>query len=411
VNLPFFIAKRYLLAKKSHNLINIITGVSVAGIAVGAFALIVVLSVFNGFEKVISGMVNSVAPHFVIEPKTGKTLKLDAFPIDKLKAVQGIFAVSPVIEEDALFRYNERQHIGRIKAVSAVYQEQGLIDSTLVDGSFVTLAGTKNFAVIGAGVAWYLGVSMNNLAEPLIVYAPRRGDPSRFTLDQGFVSRPVQIAGVYASQQEFDVKYIYVDFNWASDLLEYSGEATAIEVFALHSANTKRLQLQIEELSGDSYHVKNRMQQQETLYKILKAEKWAIFIILTFILIMATFNVIGSLTMLIVEKQKDRAILHSLGAGKSLIRKLFVTEGLLISVTGGLLGLLIGVAVILIQQYFGLLKLGGSGAFVIDAYPVWLRLEDVTAVFLTVLVIGGVSSVITVYQALKNLETQKSTGV
>lgn len=406
MNLPFFIAKRYLLAKKSHNLINIITGVSVAGIAVGAFALIVVLSVFNGFEKVISGMVNSVAPHLVIEPKTGKTFELPAFPFDEIASLQGIIAVSPVIEEDALFKYNDRQHIGRIKAVSDVYQREGLIDTTMIEGSFVTLAGSSNFAVLGAGVGWYLGVNMKNPAEPLLVFAPRRGDPSRFTLDQGFVSRPVQIAGLFASQQEFDSRYVYVDFDWASDLLDYAAEATAIEVFASKNANINRLQQQVEAIAGDNFNVKNRMQQQETLYKIMKAEKWAIFIILTFILIMATFNVIGSLTMLIVEKQKDRIILHSLGAGKKLIRKLFITEGLLISLIGGLLGLLLGMVVILLQQQFGWLKLGGSGAFVIDAYPVQLKLLDAIAVFLTVLVIGCMSSLITVFHALKNLEAK-----
>lgn len=402
MNLPLYIAKRYLLAKKSHNLINVITAVSVAGVAVGAFALIVVLSVFNGFEQVISKMVNAVAPDLMISPVKGKTVESQAFPFAAIASLKGVEAIVEVVEEDALFRYGDKQHIGRIKGVGLPYQELGSMGEAMVEGEFVLERDGFQFAVAGAGVAWYLGMNVKNPSEPLLVYVPRAGSGQSFSLDQGFSNRAIQPAGVYASQQDYDARYVYVPLNWAQEMLGLEGRFSSVEVFLHQNASIKLVQQELTQLLGASFQVKDRFQQQATLYNIMRSEKWAIFIILTFILIMATFNVIGSLTMLIVDKQKDSSILKSFGATNLLIRKLFLTEGVLISVAGGLAGLLLGVILVLVQQKFGLLKLGGgSGAFVIDAYPVHLVFQDVLLVFIIVTFIGSVSSVYTVWQSMR----------
>jgi len=409
LNLSFYIAKRYLLAKKSHNLINIITAVSVIGVGIGAFALIVVLSVFNGFEKVISSMVNSVSPDLLIEARRGKVIDATAFPFEQLKGLSGIKAVIEIVEEDALLRYGEKQHIGRIKGVGDAYQHLRLLDTIIVEGEFAVRKDEFQFAVAGAGVAWYLGLNLRNPAEMLLVYVPQRGNPSSFSLDQGFNSQAINVSGVFASQQDYDARYVVVPLGWAKQLLGYTNEISGIEIFLQKSSAYKRTQKEVAQILGEDFVVKNRFEQQETLFQIMRSEKWAIFIILTFILIMATFNVIGSLTMLIVDKKKDSGILRYLGATKLMLRKLFLAEGMLISTAGGIIGLIAGALVVLLQQEFGLLKLGGgAGAFVIDAYPVQLKILDVVAVFFTVLVIGGISSFYTVRQSLKWTDEERS---
>jgi lipoprotein-releasing system permease protein len=406
LNTAFFIAKRYLLARKSHNLINIISGISVAGIGIGAFALIVVLSVFNGFERIISGLYDTTSPDLLIEAKTGKTFLLSEFPLAQLESLKGVNAISEVVEEDALFRYRDQQHLGRVKGVGMPYQQMHRFDSLITRGSFLLNDQGFDFAVIGAGVSYFLGVNISDPSTLLMIYLPRRGKASSFSLEQSFNSKAIQLSGVYAAQHEYDGRYVFVPINWARNLLEYEDEVTSIEIFAENRTNIQNLQRQVEQIAGDAYQVKNRFQQQETLYRIMRSEKWAIFLILTFILIMATFNIIGSLTMLVIDKRKDIGVLRSLGAGPTLLKRLFLTEGILISISGGIAGLLVGVAVVLLQQYFGLLKLGGAeGAFIVDAYPVHLKIMDVLAVFATVVVIGFLSSAYTVRQTVSKFQT------
>ncbi|MDP3461664.1 MAG: FtsX-like permease family protein [Bacteroidales bacterium] len=408
MNLPFFIAKRYLAAKKSHNLINIISGISVIGVSIGAFALIVVLSVFNGFEQVISGLVNSVSPHLLIEPRLGKTIDTTLFPTGKIQSVMGVKALVGVTEEDALFRYDDKQHIGRIKGVGNAYESLGEFDKLMVQGSFVLSRDGFQFAVPGAGVSWYLGLNINNPSALVTVYVPKRGKASVMSFDQAFNSLGIQPIGVFSSQQDYDARYMIVPLEWANTLLGYENEVSAFEIYLTDNKYLGKVQKTVKQLLGNDYLVRDRFEQQETLYRIMRSEKWAIFIILTFILIMATFNVVGSLTMIIVDKRKDIAVLASLGAARQLIRKLFLTEGLLISLAGGVAGLVAGIIVVLIQQHFGLLKLGNEGgSFIIDAYPVDLHIMDVIAVFLTVFVIGLTSSAYTVFQSLKRMGDEK----
>jgi len=404
VNLPFFIAKRYLIARKSHNLINIITLISVVGVGVGAFALIVVLSVFNGFEKVISSLVNSVSPHLLIEPQTGKTIDTRTFPAEKLKQINGVLAVSAISEEDALIRHNEKQHIGRVKGVEDIYTSLGHFDPLMTEGIFSLGHDDTPFAVAGSGVGWFLGLNVSNPASVITLFVPKRGKASVMSFEQSFNSLSIQPIGIFSSQQDYDARYVLVPLGFANELLGYTDEVTAYEVFLHKAVDEKRIKKQISRTLGNEFRVRDRYEQQETLYRIMRSEKWAIFIILTFILIMATFNIIGSLTMIIVDKRKDISVLGSLGAGKKLINKLFLTEGMLISVAGGITGLIAGIVLVLLQQQFGLLKLGNEGgSFIIEAYPVSLQALDILLVFITVLIIGLLSSAYTVWQSLKRL--------
>jgi lipoprotein-releasing system permease protein len=410
LNTPFFIARRYLFAKKSHNLINIITAISVIGVGVGAFALIVVLSVFNGFESVITKMVNHLTPELLIEPIKGKTIDLKQFPITEIYDVEGVLEVIPAITEDALFQSNERQHIGRIKAVGNAYQELEHLQEILVQGEFLLQNQKHRFAVLGAGVVWYLGVNVNSPTAQIQIYLPKRGNPSSFRFENTFSTASITPVGVFATQQEIDEQLVIVPFDWTSEQLGFDNEATEIEIFVKKNSNVKKLKKNIQTIVGDSFTVKNRFEQQETLYRIMRSEKWAIFVILTFILIMATFNVVGSLSMLIIDKQKDINILKTIGSNKNMLYRLFMIEGMMINVFGGIIGLILGIIIVLLQQEFGLLKLGdGSGSFIIDAYPVALKFIDVLIVLFTVVCIGWISAFFTVRQALRKIKEIKLT--
>ncbi len=406
MRLPLFIANRYLLAKKSHNLINIITWISILGISVGSFALIVVLSAFNGLEKVISSMNNRLTPDLQIAAVKGKTIDLAAFPLGQLKEIQGVDYVIPTITEDALFRANDKQHIGQVKGVGLEYQEIGRLDEVVLNEEGLLLSdGDYDFAIPGAGVAWYLGISAYNPYAMVRVYVPKRGNASMMSLENSFNSDVLTVRNVFSTGQEQDEKLVLVPFDWLSELLEYEDKATNVEVFAAPNADIKKVKKSVTAIIGADYSVKNQQEQQETLYKIMRSEKWAVYVILTFILILATFNVVGSLSMLMIDKRKDTEILKSMGADKRLIQRIFMNEGLLISVAGGIIGLLLGVVLVLLQQQFGFVKFGTDGNYVVDAYPVMLKLKDVLLIFATILVVGCTSAFLTVRHAMRKEST------
>ena len=402
MRLPLFIANRYLLAKKSHNLINIITWISILGISVGSFALIVVLSAFNGLEKVISSMNGRLTPDLQIAPVKGKTIDLTTFPLGQLKDIQGVEYVVPTITEDALFRANDKQHIGQVKGVGLEYEEIKRING-IVFGENDLLLSTENydFAVPGAGVAWYLGINAYNPYAMMRVYVPKRGNATLMSLENSFNSDVLNVRSVFSTEQEQDEKLVLVPFDWLSELLEYEKKASNVEIFALSSVDMNKVKKEVKAIIGEDFTVKNQQEQQETLYKIMRSEKWAVYVILTFILILATFNVVGSLSMLMIDKRKDTEILKSMGADNRLIQRIFMNEGLLISVAGGLIGLLLGIILVLLQQQFGFVKFGTGGNYVVDAYPVLLKLKDVLLIFATILVVGCTSAFLTVRHALR----------
>ena len=402
MRLPLFIANRYLLAKKSHNLINIITWISILGISVGSFALIVVLSAFNGLEKVISEMNNSLTPDLQIAAVKGKTIDLTAFPLGQLKNIQGVDYVIPTITEDALFRANDKQHIGQVKGVGVEYQEiERLNEITHGDNGLLLSDGEYDFAVPGMGVAWYLGINAYNPYAMVRVYVPKRGNASLMSLENSFNSDVLTVRSVFATEQEQDEKLVLVPFNWLSELLEYENKASNVELFTAPDADINKIKKEVKTVIGEDFTVKNQQEQQETLYRIMRSEKWAVYVILTFILILATFNVVGSLSMLMIDKRKDTEILKSMGADNKLIQRIFMNEGLLISVAGGIIGLLLGIILVLLQQQFGFVKFGTGGNYVVDAYPVLLKFKDVLLIFATILVVGCTSAFLTVRHAMR----------
>ncbi len=389
MNLPLHIARRYLISKKSHNLINVISLISVIGQAVGTAALIIVLSVFNGFEDVIKSLYSTFNPDFEITAKKGKTINYANFPQEALLSISDINGIAGIVEEDALFKYRDKQYIAKIKGVPPGYQNISKVDSMTREGDFVLQEGISNFAVVGAGVAWFLDINLNDYRNLLSVYLPKRGNASSFRFENAFNNEVIHPAGVFSVQQEFDEKYVFVPLRFARKLLDYTNEITAVEVFLKPGADTDAVKSTLENQLGDDYTIKNRFQQNEALYKVLESEKLIIFLIMLFILILASFNMIGSLSILIVEKLKDIAILKSMGADKNLIRKIFTAEGIFISLAGSLSGLLIGFIILLLQQHFGLVSLGADeGDFIINAYPVRMLVSDFIYVFIAVMLIG-----------------------
>ena len=402
MRLPLFIANRYLLAKKSHNLINIITWISIIGISVASFALIVVLSAFNGLEKVIATMNNRLAPDLQIEPVKGKTIDLTAFPMGQIKGIQGVDFMVPTIIDDALFRSDDKQHIGQVKGVGPEYEQiERLGEVMFNNGNMRFSDGVHDFAIPGSGVAWHLGISPYNPYSTLRIYVPKRGNASQMSLENSFNSGVLNVQGVFSTEQEVDEKMVLVPFEWLSELLEYKDKASSVELFLSSQADVGKVKKEVKALVGEDFAVKNQQEQMATLYKIMRSEKWAVYVILTFILILATFNVVGSLSMLMIEKRKDTEVLKALGADKRLIQRIFLNEGLLISVAGGIIGLLLGIVLVLLQQKFGFVKFGTGGNYVIDAYPVWLKAKDVLLIFATIVVVGSTSAWLTVRHAMR----------
>ena len=393
---PFFIARRYLFAKKSHNAINIITLVSVIGVAVGTMALVVVLSVFNGFEKLILSLFNAFNPDMEIRLKEGKVFSVEDLPLEELRNIPGIALYSEMLEETALITYRDKQHLVTMRGVSDDYIKITGLDTMLVAGQLVLEDGDADYLILGQGVEYVLAANLNDCLNPLNLYVPRRGRSTGLQPSQAFNASSNYASGVFGIQSEFDMEYILVPIRLARRLLNYENQATSLVIGLEPGANTSRVQKELENLLGNDFQIRNRLQQQDFLYKVMRSEKWAIFLILSFILIIATFNVIGSLTMLIIEKQRDIRILHNMGAPQKTIRQIFLTEGVLITLGGALAGILFGGIISWLQMRFGIISIQAEGNFIIDAYPVHIKAIDFLLVAITVFGIGWLSSLLPV---------------
>ena len=407
MNFPFFIARRYLISKKSHNIINLISGISMVGVAVGTAALIIVLSVFNGFESVVVSLFSVFDPDIEITAVQGKTFHEHEIAADRIRALPGVISYTEVVEENALLHYKKQQYLATIKGVDSLYQLNSPIDSLLVtEGKLVLQDDSLDFAVPGYGIAYFLNLDMNAPDNLISVYIPKRKGNITGLPQESFKSELIRPSAIFSVQQDFDDKYMLVPLRFARRLLDYSDEVTGIEIRLTKGTEVAAVQEKISSITGPEFRVQNRYQQQEVLYKIMKSEKWAVFLILTFILIVASFNVIGSLTMLILDKQKDIGILRSMGARDATIKQIFFIEGLLISLTGAFSGLILGLVVCVLQQKFGLIKLQGGGSFVISAYPVKLIATDFLYVFLTIALIGTGAAWLPVKRIAVNLRKQ-----
>lgn len=389
MNFSLYIARRYLVSRKSHNIINIISVISVVGVAIGTMALIIVLSVFNGFDRLVVSLFSSFNPSFQITPVRGKTFPADTLLLNEIRKIPGVLHLAEVIEENALMKYQDEQCIVTIKGVSEEFSKMSGLDTMIVEGKFLLQEEDKNFTVLGIGVAGTLNANLQDYLIPISVYVPRRDASFSASMDQAFNTEVIFPSGFFQVQWEFDVKYAMVPLRFAKTLFQYDRERTAIEVGTVAKADQSRIQKQIETLAGPEFRVKNRFQQQEILYKIMISEKNYIFMILTLILIIATFNVIGTLSMLILDKKKDIAVLQSMGASQKVIKRIFLAEGMLISLIGAISGLALGAIVCYLQMQFGFVRLGDAdSSFVVNAYPVYMQFRDFLMIFITVMVIG-----------------------
>jgi len=387
MKLSVYIAKRYLFAKKSRNAINIISAVSVAGVTVGTMTLIIVLSVFNGLEKLVSSIFNTFDPDIKITAAQGKTFVADTAMLTFLSNTDGIISYSITLEENALLEYGEKQSIATIKGVDDNYHKVTNIHNSMWEGEFALETENRNrYAVPGLGVSLQLGMRINFIT-PLFIYVPRKTGSINLNADNAFKREYVFLSGIYEVEKEHDSKYVYLPISLVRELTENENASSSIEIKVEKEAETDIIKKTIAKALGSDYVVQNRYEQQEIFYKVMKSERLAIFVILTLILIIASFNIVGSLTMLIIEKERDIEILKSLGADNNLIKNIFIFEGWLISIIGAVAGVILGFLVCWLQQTFGLVRLN-SEALLMDAYPVVLKLKDFLIVPATVLLIG-----------------------
>jgi lipoprotein-releasing system permease protein len=386
----FYIARRYLISKKSVNVINLISGISVAGVTVGTFALVAILSAFNGLDSSIKSLFSSFDPDIKISAAQGKSFDLKDGNFEAIGQLNGISSVTPVIEEDALLRYGkDRQYFATLKGVPANYNEvSGLDTSSISSGRFILESQQIPFAVVGQGVAYYLSVGLN-FSDPIHVYALKKGTHGRPSLANAFVHNTIYASGIFSNQQEIDSKYVLVPFAYAQELFQMENRVSAVEIGLKAGTSENKIKEEITRILGQKFVVKTQFEQHELFYKVMQSEKWAIFLILGLILIIASFNILGALTMLIIDKKADIATLQSLGANQQLIRTIFLFEGWMISLIGAALGVILGLIVCWIQIEFGLLKIpGNEGSFIFEAYPVQVRFSDFLAIFLLVSGIG-----------------------
>lgn len=403
MNLSLFIAKRYLFTKKSHNAINIISLISVCGIAIATMAMVCVLSVFNGFGGIVEGMFSAFDPDLKITPKAGKVFNYDNDTFKQVLSNPSIQMFSESLEENAIYEFGDNQVPVIVKGVSQEFQIMSDMDKLMLDGNFKLSEDVVDYTVLGAGLAMSLG-ARSGFMDPIKIYAPKR-DVRVNLANPGaaFTDVNVMIGGIFSlNQPEIDEQMAIVPINLARELFRYDSEVTSLDINIIPNASVKKVKDQIQSIIGDDYVVQNRYEQQIQSFRMLQIEKWVTFLILAFILLIAAFNLVGSLSMLIVEKENDINSLRNMGANNSLIANIFLFEGWLIAFWGIISGIIIGLVLCLLQQNFGLLRLGSdvSGVYIVDAYPVIVRLWDVAIVFVVVSLI----SLFTVFYPINNLK-------
>ncbi|MDX5320006.1 MAG: FtsX-like permease family protein [Bacteroidota bacterium] len=387
-----FIARRYLFSRNNPNAINIISGISVLGFTVGAMALVTVMSVFNGFESLVQSLYSSFDPDLKIESKYGKVFRLDSIPYETIKNSAGVETVAEVLEENVVLRYDERQAIATMKGVSESFIHVTQLDSMIFEGQMLLESGENNYAVAVIVIASRLGLSTYNDFTRLAIYLPKRDAAFTMNPEKALNQEFLKPSGVFSIDDDINNKYLIVPLRLARKLLEYDTEVSALEIDLSQDASVNQVQNELQALLGPGYTIKNREQQEETLYKVFRYEKWATALILVFILFLLTFTVISSLSMLVMEKRKDIAILRSMGANDRLIRGIFIREGMLIALSGGLIGLFLGFVLCWLQGTYGLIGFGGMGTFIINAYPVKMKAIDFGVIFLFILILGFITS-------------------
>lgn len=402
-------ASRYFLAKKSTNAINIIAWVSVAAIAVGAGALVIILSVFNGFEGLVKSLYSSFYPDVKVVPAEGKTMLLTPAQLQQIGKVAGVVNYARIIEEKAVLRSGQDPTIAILKGVDSSYTRVTTVKDKIVRGRFDTGDDLAYRAVLGLDLEGALGVDVEHSMVPLTVYVPRRNTTSFVLPEEALNNGILYPVGTFAIQQEFNSKYVITHIDFMRKLLELGpDELSALEIRIGPGTDDRQLKTRLEHLLGGRYKVQTRYEQNQALYAIMQTEKWAVYVIFSFILVIAAFNMVGSLSMLVIEKRKDITILKAMGARQRLIRRIFLAEGLIIAGVGTLLGFGIGILVCVVQQQFGLIKLEGA-SFLVDAYPVSMYWGDFVLVSVTIVVIGLAAGWYPAHRAARQLIELKAT--
>jgi len=401
MNVSFFIARRYLFSKKSHNAINVISIISVCGIAIATMAMVCVLSIFNGFGGIVEGMFSAFDPDLKITVREGKVFNYDTPEFQKALQVQGIQLISESLEENALFMFGESQVPVLMKGVSEEFRLMSDMDKLLLHGSFKLREDVVDYTTLGSGLAMSLG-ARPGFIDPIEIYAPKRD--VRVNLANpaaAFTKGYVQIGGVFSlNSPDYDEQMAIIPIQLARELFGYANEVTSLDIKLAPNVSSSKVKREVGRILGNSFLVEDRYEQQRESYRMMQVEKWVTFLILAFILLIAVFNVVGSLSMLIVEKQEDIKSLQHMGASDQLISRIFLYEGWLITFIGIIVGIVTGLVLCLLQQYFGLLRLSDTpGAYIIDAYPVIVKVMDIVIVFSVVSLIG----LLTVLYPVNNL--------
>ena len=394
MNLPFYIARRYIFSKKKHNAINIISGISVCGVALATLALVCTLSVFNGFQDMVAGFFTAFDPELKITIREGKVFDPSSAAFKQVRSLPEIEVWTETLEENAMVQYKDRQAMAVIKGVDDNFEQLTSIDSLLYGtGEFVLHDEVVDYGILGVELVSELGTGIQ-FVDPLQVYAPKRNvrvnmaNPSA-SFNRDYLFSPGAVFVV--NQQKYDNNYILTSLDFARRLFNYDTEVSAIELKLKPGADIASVQKDISRILGRHYVVLDRYEQQADVFRIMEIEKFISYLFLTFILVIACFNVIGSLSMLILDKREDVGTLRNLGADDHLISRIFLFEGRLISVFGAFAGILIGLLLCFLQKHFGIIALGGNGSFVVDAYPVSVHVKDVLLVFVTVIAVGFLS--------------------
>lgn len=394
MNFPFFIAKRYLFSKKSHNAINVISAISVCGVALATLAMVCTLSVFNGFQDMVATFFTAFDPQIKITSVKGKVFDGSAPVFSEIRTMPEIAVYSESVEDNAMVQYKGRQVMAIIKGVEDNFDKLTPIDSILFGrGELILHDDVVDYAIPGLQLLSTLGSGIRFL-DPLEIYAPKRG--SRINMSNpmsSFVSDQLFSSGLTftVNQEKYDASYIITSIGFARRLFQYTNEVTAVNLRLVGSADENNVIKKLKEKLGDDFCIQNRYEQQADTFRIMEIEKLISYIFLVFILMIACFNVIGSLSMLIIDKKNDVQTLRNLGASDSQIVRIFLFEGRMISFIGAISGVIIGLILCLIQQKYGIISLGSAGSFVVDSYPVSVHIVDVILVFATVLVVGFIS--------------------
>jgi len=407
MSLPLKIAFRYFFSRRregSFNIITLISGISLLGYVVGAAALIIVLSVFNGFENLFSTLYSQFDADIQITSKVGKSFPTSQLNIAQIKNIDGVLHVNYVIEENVLARYNGKQVLATVKGVDENYLDAVHLDTNLISGALLLQEGDTNFALIGQGLAYQLGVQPDDQFNFLTIYVPAKGEIDLLNAENAFKRNPIFPIGVLGIQEEVDSKYIIVPLRFIEPLLEKKNQVSSIEIRLRKDASIDKIKKQIEDIAGSSFSIKNRFQQRDSFYKVMKSEKFISFMILLFIMMVAAFNTVGSLYMLVIEKKKDLKIFASMGLTANQARKIFMFEGVILAIFGGLVGIILGGLICWLQQEYSIINFSSSEGFIIDSYPVRIKAADFLYVFLTIVGLGFITSLYPAYKAKQMIQ-------